>query len=120
METGGVTYETESGMNAGSNSLQQLLANNIGKYVICELLIGLRSMTVREGVLAEVGRDYFVLSSPNSGNLTSCDLYSLKFVTLPTSAQGNAQTGGYHPYQPMCGNTCNASSGTNACWIRVD
>lgn len=128
MENGGVTYQTDSAMSLAT--LQEMLLENIGKYVICELLVGLRSMTVRDGILMEVGQDYFILQNPNSGDRTSCDLYSLKFLTVPnTGGQTSAPSGTgatpYCPYgygRPTCGGQSPATNGygQSACWIRVD
>ena len=86
--TGSISYETDEQLIDGT--VRQLLARYLGQYVICELLIGLRSMTVRDGVLVEVGKEYFTLQDPTSSSMTSCDLYSLKFVTVPQTAPQGA------------------------------
>ena len=118
MENGTIAYENDM---PKQQNVQQMMMGYIGKYVICELLIGLRSMSVREGVLIEVGQNYFILQNPNNGDHTSCDLYSLKFLTVPASGQ---KTSPYCPYYThgQQGN-CATPGGTmaqNTCWIRVD
>lgn len=116
MET--TSYETEF-MPTSEETMQTLLAKNLNQYVICELLIGLRSMTVREGVLIEVGSNYFILLDTDTGDKMSCDLYSLRFVTVPSRQQ--RQTQGAHGYthctygRPPCRN-----HGAAACWMHLD
>ena len=113
-----VSYEAEP-TPVSEGTMQDLLAKNIGKYVVSELLVGLRSMTVREGILTEVGANYFVLMDPDTGYNTSCDLYSLKFLTVPGKARTQAGAQRYCPYAyetPSCHN----ASGTTASWMRVD
>ncbi len=75
------------------DTMREMLARSIGKYVVCELLIGSRGMTVREGILTEVGRSYFVLQDEATGAKTGCDLYSLKFVTSPGEPPHGVQSG---------------------------
>ena len=113
-----VSYETEP-TPVSEGTVQDLLAKNIGRYAVSELLVGLRSMTVREGILIEVGRNYFVLMDPDTGDQTSCDLYSLKFLTIP--GKPRLQTGAQR-YCPYAYETpsCHRGSGTTACWMRVD
>lgn len=132
MENGGVTYQNDAAMSMNMANTQDMLMENIGKYVVCELLVGLRSMTVREGILMEVGQDYFILQNPDTGDSTSCDLYSLKFMTLPgtppdaggqhhTAAPQHHAATSYCPYtyqRPNCGG--GGAPGQSACWIRVD
>ncbi|MEG1524401.1 MAG: hypothetical protein RRZ24_11750 [Clostridia bacterium] len=119
MENGSTTTYTTDATAMNLGTIHEMMARNVGKYIVCELLIGLRSMTVREGVLIEVGKSYFVLQNPNNGDSTSCDLYSLKFMTVPS---GSTQTTQYCPYgytKPTCTQSGGVSS-SSACWIRVD
>lgn len=76
-----------------SDTYQELLSKSKGKYIICELLIGVNTMVLREGILTEVGPSYFVLYDTDRKAFTVCDLYSLKFITFfppdrrPTSGE---------------------------------
>lgn len=78
-----------------NDTYQELLSKSKGKYIICELLIGVNNMVLREGILTEVGPSYFVLYDTDRKAFTVCDLYSLKFITFfppdrrPTSAEFN-------------------------------
>lgn len=84
MENTTIPYDMDMDDGVTDATLQEMLARSIGKLVLCELLMGLRAITVREGILSEVGKSYFILEDPSSGTATSCDLYSLKFMTFPT------------------------------------
>ena len=58
------------------------LANNIGRSVRAEFIIGSNQYADKTGVLSEVGINYFVLHDVNSNTDIMCDLYSVKFVTV--------------------------------------
>ncbi len=78
---------TNTGIELSENesyrgSLQQILADNIGDYVVVEFLIGTQNMTTRQGILYSVGVSYIILYDDQSGLYTVCDLYSIKFVTF--------------------------------------
>ncbi|MDO4565460.1 MAG: hypothetical protein Q4C04_07600 [Clostridia bacterium] len=76
-----------------SATYQEFLANIIGYYIICEFLIGVDRLVLRQGELIDVGESYFTLYDPVQLAYTVCDLYSLKFVTYfneglrPTSTE---------------------------------
>ena len=115
MESGNMTFNPAEFQDP--NTLQSMLKRNIGKYVICELLIGLRSLSIREGVLIEVGNSYIILQNPNSGDSTSCDLYSLKFMTVPNR---EGQTTQYCPYASQQQSGCTQTTAASSCWLRLD
>lgn len=71
-------------------SMQQILSDNLGQYVICEFLIGTHNMERRGGVLYSVGRSYIVLFDDFRRVYTLCDIFSIKFVTffLPENRPG--------------------------------
>lgn len=73
--------EDEINSNAFNGSMQRILQDNIGAYVIIEFLIGTSNLTYREGRLYEVGISYVVLYDEKNDQYTICDLYSIKFVT---------------------------------------
>ena len=62
-------------------SMQEVLSDNIGAYVIVEFLIGTQNIISREGQLYYVGTGYIVLYQEN-GDFVVCDVFSIKFVTF--------------------------------------
>jgi hypothetical protein len=63
--------------------IPNFLASNIGKYVRAEFIIGTSQYADKTGIIVEVGINYFVLNDVNSQTNVMCDLYSVKFVTIP-------------------------------------
>ncbi len=61
-------------------SVQKVLTNNIGQYVVMEFLIGSDSIVRKQGILYFVGTSYVVLFDDVIGNYIVCDLYSIKFT----------------------------------------
>lgn len=59
---------------------QGYLAENIGRYVKVEFLVGTNMFVDREGILKDVGISYIVLQEPETDDLLMADLYSIKFV----------------------------------------
>lgn len=72
-------------------SMQQVLQENIGNYVIVEFLIGTGNLISRQGILYNVATQFLVLYDEFEARYVVCDIFSVKFVTflLP----------GYHPGQ---------------------
>lgn len=63
-------------------SMQQILSDNLGQYVVIEFLIGTQGMTTKQGILYAVGRSYVVLYEEVNRNYVVCDIFSVKFVTF--------------------------------------
>lgn len=63
-------------------SMQQVLQENVGKYVIVEFLIGTGSLTSRQGLLYYVGTQFLVLLDEFESRFIVCDIFSVKFVTF--------------------------------------
>jgi hypothetical protein len=63
-------------------SMQQVLQENMGKYVIVEFLIGTGSLTSRQGMLYYVGTQFLVLYDEFDSRYVVCDIFSVKFVTF--------------------------------------
>ncbi len=63
-------------------SMQQVLKENVGKYVIVEFLIGTGSLTSRQGLLYYVGAQFLVLYDEFETRFVVCDIFSVKFVTF--------------------------------------
>lgn len=65
-----------------SGSMQQVLQDNIGKYVIVEFFMGTDSLAMREGYLYYVAAQYIVLFDEINLHYVVCDMFSIKFVTF--------------------------------------
>ncbi len=63
-------------------SMQQVLQENIGNYVIVEFLIGTDSLISRQGVLYNVSTQFLVLYDEIESRYVVCDIFSVKFVTF--------------------------------------
>lgn len=61
-------------------SMQQILAENVGEYVVMEFLIGTERLMRKQGLLYFVGRSYVTLYDDSIRNYIVCDLFSIKFV----------------------------------------
>ena len=82
-------------------SMQQVLQENIGNYVIVEFLIGTGSLISRQGVLYSVASQFLVLYDEFESRYVVCDIFSVKFVTflLPGFRPGQIPATTY-PSQP--------------------
>ena len=63
-------------------SLQQILQENIGNYVIVDFLIGTGNLESRQGVLYDVASQFLVLFDDINLRYVVCDIFSVKFVTF--------------------------------------
>lgn len=61
-------------------SMQHILSENIGEYVVVEFLIGTEMIMRKQGVLFHVGRSYITLYDEDVNNFIVCDVFSIKFV----------------------------------------
>lgn len=61
-------------------SIQKVLSNNVGQYVVMEFLIGTERIVRKQGILYLVGTGYVVLFDDVINNYIVCDLYSIKFT----------------------------------------
>lgn len=61
-------------------SIQKVLANNIGEYVVMEFLVGSDTIVRKQGILYLVGTGYVVLFDDVIQNYIVCDIYSIKFT----------------------------------------
>jgi hypothetical protein len=83
--------ETDMNTEAFQGSMQQILSENIGAYVVVEFLIGTQQMTVREGYIYNVGRSFLVLYNHDNQEYIICDIFSVKFVTFPVPPEHQFQ-----------------------------
>lgn len=63
-------------------SYQEMLFESMGKFVVCRFLMGTEQLVTATGILRNVGSDYFVLEDPCTNMMTTCDLYSVKFISV--------------------------------------
>ncbi len=63
-------------------SMQQILQENLGSYVIIEFLIGTGNLESRQGILYNVGSQFVVLYDDINLRYVVCDIFSIKFVTF--------------------------------------
>lgn len=63
-------------------SMQQILSDNLGQFVVCEFLVGTENIVRKEGILYSVGRSYLTLYEEINMNYVVCDIFSIKFVTF--------------------------------------
>lgn len=61
-------------------SMQKILADNIGEYVVIEFLIGTERIMRKQGLLYLIGRSYVTLYDDMQNNYIICDIFSVKFV----------------------------------------
>lgn len=85
-ETGGINVPEEPAAEFDTpgmqGSMQQLLSENLGKYVMADFLIGVSNIVRRVGILYSVGRGFVVLYDENTHVFDVCDIFSLKFVAF--------------------------------------
>lgn len=63
-------------------SMQQVLQENIGKYVLVDFLIGNNTMVTRQGILYSVATQYIVLADTLNRRYVVCDIFNIRFVTF--------------------------------------
>lgn len=68
-------------------SIQRILAENIGNYVVVEFLIGTERISRKQGYLYHVGTSYITLYDDDNENFILCDIFSVKFVYFYTPGQ---------------------------------
>ena len=67
---------------AMQGTMQQLLADNLGRYVVVDFLVGVDAIARRVGVLYAVGRSFLVLYEEVTNSYQACDIFSVKFVSF--------------------------------------
>lgn len=61
-------------------SMQAILSQNVGQYVVVEFLIGTQEIIRKQGLLYFVGRSFVTLYDEAANNFIVCDIFSVKFV----------------------------------------
>lgn len=65
---------------AYKGSLNAMLSQNIGTYIVATFLVGTQSMVSWEGILYEVGNNYLTIYQEGRDRYIVADIYSLKFM----------------------------------------
>ena len=88
-------------------SMQEVLHENIGNYVLVDFLIGTSNLVTRQGFLYYVGTQFIVLYDSLNLRYVVCDIFSIKFVTflLPGYQPGQIQTTAEFEMHPGTPNT---------------
>lgn len=68
-------------------SLKAMLLQNRGNFVAATLLIGTQGTMVWEGILHEVGNDYFIIYQTGRQRYILCDIYALKYMEFYDTKQ---------------------------------
>ena len=97
-------------------SMQEVLHENIGKYVLVDFLIGTSNLVTRQGFLYYVGTQFIVLYDSLNLRYVVCEIFSIKFVTflLPGYQPGQIQTPAEFEMHPGTPNTQVVSEMTQA------
>lgn len=82
---GGMESAPQSAQEAFYNSFSEVLAQSIGYFAVCEFLIGTGGLVEKYGILFAAGTNFVTLYNHDEDSYTTCDLYSLKFVTFYNS-----------------------------------
>lgn len=61
-------------------SIQKILSENVGEFVVIEFLIGTERIMRKQGILYFVGTSYVTLYDDDVNNFIVCDVFSIKFV----------------------------------------
>lgn len=85
------TNQTTITENDGSNvppefitgTTPAILNTIVGEFCICEFLIGSDTTATKQGIMYSAGLSYFTLYNVENNEYIICDIYSVKFITLP-------------------------------------
>lgn len=83
-------FDTE----AMQGSMQQVLSENLGEYVVVDFLIGTQSMQQKQGILYAVGTSFVTLYEEQTQTFVVCDMFAIKFVTFYLPGQRPGMSGG--------------------------
>ena len=95
--SGGLAAPDEENFNTAAmqGSMQQILSEYLGHFVVCEFLVGTQAMTRKQGILYSVGRGYLTLYEESSKTFVVCDVFSVKFVTFYLPGNRPGQSGAF-------------------------
>lgn len=81
-QASGTNAANHAGTPVDSRTYQEILNTSKGRFVVCRFLVGTQAMSSIYGILVNVGPSYFVIQDPCTGIETTCDIYSLKFISI--------------------------------------
>ena len=83
-ESGGINTPPPEDFNTPGlqGSMQQLLSENLGRFVVADFLIGVSTIVRRAGIIYSVGSGVVVLYLEDYKAFQVCDIFSLKFATF--------------------------------------
>ena len=81
-ESFNVPPEQDFNTESFQGSMQQVLQDNVGNYVLVEFLIGTNQLVTRQGLLYSVASQFLVLYDEIEARYIVCDIFSVKFVTF--------------------------------------
>lgn len=61
---------------------QEMLLHMVGRYAVAELLIAPGTFYIREGVLMQVTKNFFLLYDENLNARVACDIHALAMLTV--------------------------------------
>ncbi|MGN0778416.1 MAG: hypothetical protein ACI4MJ_04645 [Aristaeellaceae bacterium] len=98
-DTFNVPPEQDFNTESFQGSMQQVLQDNVGNYVIVEFLIGTNQLVTRQGLLYSVASQFLVLYDEIESRYVVCDIFAVKFVTflLPGYRPGQVPNNGSEP-----------------------
>ena len=81
-ESFNVPPEQDFNTESFQGSMQQVLQDNVGNYVLVEFLIGTNQLVTRQGLLYSVASQFLVLYDEIEARYIVCAIFSVKFVTF--------------------------------------
>lgn len=81
-ESFNVPPEQDFNTESFQGSMQQVLQDNVGNYVLVEFLIGTNQLVTRQGLLYSVASQFLVLYDEIEARYIVCDIFAVKFVTF--------------------------------------
>jgi hypothetical protein len=81
-QSGGWSNTENNSGTVDVRSYQEMLFESVGRFMVCRFLMGNQNIITVSGILKNVGKDFFVLEDPCTKMATTCDLYSVKFISV--------------------------------------
>lgn len=77
-----VSEATNSWVHQNLPYLNSFLATQVGRHVEMGYIFGSGRTTQKRGRLMGVGYNYIIIEDDDTGDITACDFYSIKFVRI--------------------------------------
>ena len=88
-------------------SMQNILSQNVGEYVVIEFLIGTEQIMRKQGILYLVGTSFVTLYDDTQNIYIVCDIFSIKFVYFYYPGDRPRRNYNILPSTPNNGNASN-------------